>query len=127
MSTATRRRASRTEEIPVSFDVKSDDFTVPGWPGLRCSATYDVSGTVELDHSGDSVTPDCAPYPRVSLMESQAYEIHLVHDDLDIRLPPWLEERLVIDGASEFDAAFLEAVGGQGALDQQAVDIACGN
>lgn len=114
----------RHEEIDVDFEVECDDFEVPDWPGLRCSATFRVTGTVEIDRSGDEVTPDGNPDPRVMLMDPIAYEVCVCDEIIDVPLPGWLQQRLVHEDAEEFDSAFLEAIGGRGVLDQLAIEKA---
>jgi hypothetical protein len=122
--TTDRPMRTRTdEEIDVDFEVECDDFAVPEWPGLRCSATFRVCGIVTIDHSGDSVTPDGPEVAYVQLFEATSHTIHL-YDKLkgiDEPLPEWLEYLLVTTQQCEFDAAFLAAVGGMEKLE----DLAC--
>lgn len=109
----------RSREVEVNFEVECDDFTVPEWPGLRCWAKFEAYGFVTFDESGDSVTPDAPPFVSVNLLDVKSYGITLE----DIDLPEWLEAQLANDGG-KFDAAFLSAIGGQGRLDDLAIEKA---
>lgn len=117
-------RTRMDEEIDVDFTVESDDFAVPEWPGLRCSATFRVTGVVNVDHSGDSVTPDGPESADVMLMDPTAFGMNLVNEarGVDEPLPDWLQQRLVQD--EEFDAGFLASVGGMEKLESLAIEKA---
>lgn len=113
-------------EVEVEFTVECDDFAVPEWIGLRCSATFEVFGHVTFDRSGDSVTPNGPPRASVALLDPKSYGIHLVGPmhDIDVALPDWLQYMLATEKASEFDAAFLAAIGGQERLETLAIEKA---
>lgn len=121
MPATTRRRRSRTREIPVSFEVDHDDFVVQhrAFEGLSCSAKYRVWGHVIEDKSGDLVTPNGAPEVQLS-SELVAWEMYLG----DQRLPDGLQELLVNTYADEFDAAFIKAKGGMCSLEYEAMERA---
>ncbi len=125
MSQRSRELRSGQREVPVTFDVECDDFSVPEWPGLRCSATYEVFGYVTFDRSGDRTTPNGPPTVNVSLLDSKTYGISMTFDEDDgVDLPNWLQERLATADSNLFDAAFLTAIGGQEKLDQLAIEKA---
>lgn len=112
------------ESIPVEFEVECDEFRVPEWPGLVVGATYEVFGYVKPANDGDSVTPDGAPEVNVGLGEVKSYDIKLDPEGLTEEIPEWLQERLANHNASEMDAAFLAAIGGQEKLDELAIEKA---
>lgn len=118
----------RTERVPVADTIECDDFTVPMWPGLRCSATFIFSGHVEIDHSGDAVTPDGPPSADIKLNSPVRYSIGVpwTEKGIEVELPQWLQDQLTSIDAVEFRLAFLHAIGGQSKLDERAVEIACG-
>lgn len=117
---AENRAARRRKGIDVCFTVTSDDFRVPEWPGLRCSAEFEASGTVKFDDSGDSITPNGAPDVEVGLLDPVNYIV----SQGDRELPEWLQQKLALECADQFDAAFLAAIGGQDALDALAIEEA---
>lgn len=112
-----------SKEVQVNFEVSCDDFAVPDWPELRCSATYNVHGYVEVDDSG----PVPTSRPSVMLLDAKAYTIS-IPCDLEgwHTLPDWLQYRLVTEDGDKFYEAFLAAIGGQGKLDELAVEQALG-
>lgn len=109
------------EPIDVCFTVECDSFRVPAMSGLEFSATYEVYGTVTPDTSGDHITPNGPPDVSVGLGELKEYTIKLGGFE---DLPSWLEQHLATEYASELDAAFLAAIGGQDKLDSLAMEKA---
>ena len=107
--------------IDVDFKVSCDEFRVPAMYGLEFSATYEALGTVTPDRSGDWTTPNGPPDVSVSLGELKEYTIKLGGFE---DLPTWLEQHLATEFASEMDAAFLEAIGGQERLEELAIEKA---
>jgi hypothetical protein len=114
------RDALRNETISVDFTVTCEEFRVPAMYGLEFSATYECFGDVTPDRSGDHVTPNGPPEVMAYLQDVKEYTISL--DGCE--LPKWLQEHLAIEFASEMDAAFLEAIGGQAKLDELAIEHA---
>lgn len=110
---------ARRGTIDVDFTVDCESFTVPKMYGLEFSATYKASGTVWPDRSGDHITPNGPPEVCVSLDDLTEYTIKLGGFE---DLPKWLEQHLATHFASEMDAAFLEAIGGQERLDELAIE-----
>lgn len=107
--------------VDVEFTVECESFTVPAMYGLEFSATYKASGTVTPDRSGDHITPNGSPEVCVSLDDPTEYTIKLGGFE---DLPKWLEQHLATHFASEMDASFLEAIGGQERLDELAIEKA---
>lgn len=125
MSTAEQRRDERREamaesSVELAFDVRATLFRVPEWPGLLVThATYEVLASVTPDSSGDGTTPNGAPDVLCGLGELKSYDIiNSVYDEL----PKWLQEHLVVEWATELDTAFLDAVGGNEALEAKALE-----
>lgn len=113
---------ARRGEIDVDFTVECESFVVPKMYGLEFSATYEVSGTVTPDRSGDWTTPNGPPDVSVSLGELKEYTIKLGGFE---DLPTWLEQHLATEFAAEMDAAFMDAIGGQERLEELAIEKAC--
>lgn len=109
---------STSEEVQVDFTVECDEFAVPEWTDLECSAKFNVYGYVELDDSG----PVKTSMPSVMLLDPTEYTIAFNGEPL----PEWLQYRLATEDGHLFDEAFLEAIGGQAKLDELAVEKALG-